>query len=317
MKVIVVGFGSIGKRHVDNLISLGIKDVVLCRSKLVGNRLNLKEINNIENILDFNPNFVIISNPTALHFSILKFLIKNNINFLCEKPLVHSKEEWLSIKSSLHNYEGFAKVVFNLRFHPCIIKVKELLNGNRIGKVNFARFFVGQYLPDWRPNSNHLESYSASKEMGGGVVMDLVHEIDIAEYLLGKPTNEIKSISDKVSNVTIDSVDVSEIIYKTENNCIVNIHLDYLFKGYARNFIINGDVYNLNCDLFNNTIKISGNSNIIIDNFEFNKFDRNDMYLNLLKDYIKGLHSARHISKLPSLMENQSVMNTCFQVNNN
>lgn len=317
MKVVVIGFGSIGKRHVNNLISLGINDIVLCRSKLTGNSLNLKEINNLESILDFNPNFVIISNPTALHFKTLKFLIEKNINLLCEKPLVHIKEEWISLKLSLQNYEGFAKVVFNLRFHPCIIKVKELLDENKIGKVNFARFFVGQYLPDWRPNSNHLESYSASKEMGGGVVMDLVHEIDVAEYLLGKPNSEIKSISDKVSNVTIDSVDISEIIYKTESKSIVNIHLDYLFKGYARNFIINGNKYNLSCDLFDNTVKISGNSNQIIDNFEFNKFDRNDMYLNLLKDYIKGLNNARHISKLPSLMENQSVMNTCFQVNNN
>ncbi|RMZ49959.1 gfo/Idh/MocA family oxidoreductase, partial [Flavobacteriaceae bacterium PRS1] len=305
MKVVVIGYGSIGKRHVKNLISLGIHDIILCRKKAKGNDLGLLEIENVEEIIKINPDFVIVSNPTFLHFQTLEFLIQNQFNILCEKPLLHSPEEWNLLKSLLGHYNGFSKIIFNLRYHPCIIKVKEIIASEELGKINFARFFVGQYLPDWRPDINHLESYSAKKGMGGGVVLDLVHEIDIAEYLLGQPQGKIHSIATKVSDVTEDSNDIAEIIYQTSNNEIVNIHLDYLYRGFARNFLISGKEYNLHCDLLENTIQFTGNQNKQIKTFEFKDFVRNDMYYNLLEDYIKGLTNPEHQTKLPSFYENE------------
>ena len=158
-----------------------------------------------------------------MHFQTLKFLIEHQFNILCEKPFLHKPEEWNSLKPLLKDYKGHANIIFNLRYHPCTQKVRGLLFDGVLGEINSARFFVGQYLPDWRPESNHLDSYSASKKMGGGVVMDLVHEIDIAEYLLGKPQGQIHSIVSKVSDVTIDSSDIAEIIYKTINLSLIHI----------------------------------------------------------------------------------------------
>ena len=316
MKAVVIGNGSIGKRHINNLISLGIDNITLCRSSLKGNDLNLKEILGLEEILKIQPNLVIVSNPTSLHFKTLEFLIQNQFNILCEKPLLHLSKEWELLKPLLKNYNGFSNVVFNLRYHPCIQKTKELLDNNELGEINSARFFVGQHLPDWRPETNHLESYSAHKEMGGGVVMDLVHEIDLAEYLLGKPKGQIHSIASKVSDVTIDSLDIAEVLYKTGNNKIVNIHMDYLYRGYSRHFLISGKEFNLHCDLFENTIKVTGNQNEQVQSFEFKDFERNDMYLNLLDDYIKSLTNTNYQTELPSFYDNESVMNTCFKINN-
>lgn len=313
MKVVVVGFGSIGKRHVNNLISLGIEDITLCRSKKTGNFLNLKEIDTLEEILLIKPNFVVVSNPTALHYETLQFLISNNINVLCEKPLLSSKKQWAPLENSLKKYNGKSKVVYNLRLHPCVQKVKEILEDNSIGSINYARFFVGQYLPDWRPNTNHLDSYSSHKKMGGGVVLDLIHEIDIANYLLGKPKEEVQFISKKISNVTVDSVDVAEIIYLSENNQLVNIHLDYLYRGYKRDFLINGSKFNLVCNLSKNTVKITGDNNQIVEQYSFNNFCRNDMYIDALKDYLKSLNNEDGI--LPSFIENIPVMETSFIVN--
>ena len=316
MKVVVVGYGSIGKRHVRNLVSLGFKDIVLCRSSANGNELNLKEVSKLEDIIKINPDFVIVSNPTSLHFQTLKFLVQHQFNILCEKPFLHKPKEWDLLKPLLKNYKGHANIVFNLRYHPCIQKVKELLQNNRLGEIYSGRFFVGQYLPDWRSGINHLESYSAFKDMGGGVVMDLVHEIDVAEYLLGKPQGEIHSIVSKVSDVTVDSADIAEILYRTINSEIVNIHMDYLYRGYSRHFSICGKEANLHCDLFKNTIKMTGDKNKKIEYFEFKDFERNDMYLDLISDYIKGLTNTSFQSSLPSFHENESVMHTCFQINN-
>lgn len=316
MKVVVIGYGSIGKRHVDNLIALGINEIVLCRSTLKGNNNNLKEINRLEDIISINPGFVIVSNPTSKHFEVLEFLIKNQFNILCEKPLVHKPEQLLFLKELLNDYKGIARVVFNLRFHPCIQKTREIIKTNKLGRIHFARFFVGQYLPDWRPNTNHLESYSASKEMGGGVVLDLVHEIDIAEYLFGSPDGVINSLVDRVSKVTVDSPDVAEVLYKSEDKVVINIHMDYLYRGYARHFLICGSNFNLKCDLFENTIQISGDKNEIIETFKFSDFERNDMYYGVLEDFIEVIKNKKSRSTLPSFLENESVMNTCFQVIN-
>lgn len=316
MKVVLIGYGSIGKRHVNNLLLLGIKDITLCRVIAKGNDLNLKEIEDINEVVKLEPDFIIVSNPTFMHYQSLKILLINQINILCEKPLIHTFEEWTLLKPLLEDYEGVASIVFNLRYHPCIQKVKELLEDNELGEVNFGRFFVGQYLPDWRLKINHLDSYSASKKKGGGVVMDLIHEIDIAEYLLSKPKGQINSIVSKVSDVTVDSVDIAEVIYKTINNKVVNIHLDYLYRGFSRHFLIVGKKANLHCDLFKNIIKITGNHNQLLKSFKYNDFKRNNMYIDLLKDYMESLINTDYHSRLPSFYENESVMNTSFQINN-
>ena len=92
--------------------------------------------------------------------------------------------------------------------------------------------------------------------------------------------------------------------------------MDYLYRGYSRNFLICGSNYNLHCDLFKNEIKITGNQNELIQSFDFKNFQRNDMYINLLNDYIELLTNNEMTSNLPSLLDNQSVMETCFKIKN-
>ncbi len=316
MKVVLIGFGSSGKRHVKNLINMGIRNIILFRRLKKGNEFNLNEISDFDEIIRINPDFVIVSNPTAFHFETLKFLIINKFNILCEKPLLNKLEEWVLLKELMKDYNGISRIFFNLRFHPCILKANDLIQNNYIGKLYSARFFVGQYLPDWRPHTNHLESYSAKKKMGGGVVNDLVHEIDIAEYLISKPQEMIHSMAIKLSDLTYDSEDIAEIIYKTKNNVLVNIHLDYLYRGYSRDFLIIGSNYNLHSDLFKNTIKITGDNNQIIESFQFENFEMNHMYAEALDDYINLLNGNVTESKLPTFFENESVMKTCFKINN-
>ena len=237
----------------------------------------------------------------------------NNINILCEKPIVHKKVDYQVLKKLLNKYTGKLRIAYNLRYHPAVIKTFEILNSNFIGKIFSAKFFVGQNLKKWRPTQNHLENYSAHKNLGGGVVYDLIHEIDLAEYLVGGPSKNIYSISEKVSDYTVDSIDVSEIIYKSTSSSIVNIHLDYLYNGSSRKFLLIGENGNLHCDLLKNSIVISKDS-IIIKEFYFQKFERNDMYFNLIKDYNNFVKDSNEKINIPTLLQNHNVMNTCFQI---
>ncbi|MBT3748588.1 MAG: Gfo/Idh/MocA family oxidoreductase, partial [Bacteroidetes bacterium] len=196
MKIGMIGYGSIGRRHVENLLFLGQKDIVLLREIGVGNPHNLQEVSTIEDLILAKPQAIILANPTSMHSKYLELILKDGIDILAEKPLVSSISEVNRLERELIEYSGVGMTAFNLRFHPCIQKAKEILSSGLLGNIYSARLYVGQYLPDWRPGKNYSEIYSAKKELGGGVVFDLIHEIDIACDLFGVPTGRISSIVD-------------------------------------------------------------------------------------------------------------------------
>ncbi|GHE53479.1 Gfo/Idh/MocA family protein [Roseivirga thermotolerans] len=312
MRVLVAGFGSIGRRHTQNLLSLGVDDIYLLRTKSAGNEFNLPEITDPKELVELKPDAVIVATPTSEHISLLNTLIDNNISFLCEKPLVHKKEDWARLRERSGDYSSLAMIGYNMRFHPVVKKLVELVNNQAVGRTLFARFFVGQYLPDWRPGKNHLEVYSAHKEQGGGVVLDLVHEIDMADLLFGEPLSKLAFISERVGNVTVDADDVAEISYISSSGTLVNIHLDYLFRGYKRDILISGEKGNIRADLFKNTISTTGVDDKTIQNFTFGSFERNDMYLDMLKDYIGRLGDKNHTPISDPF--NDRVTNTIFEI---
>lgn len=301
LKIGVIGFGSIGKRHCANLLELGVKDIVLLRDKSKGNDYGLEEIYNIDDFFLYNFDFVIISNPTAFHFDFLKPLINRNQNLIVEKPIAATENEYFQLKELLKSYQGHGLCAYNLRFHPAIKKVKELLDIGKAGRIYSARFFVGQYLPDWRPNTNYRDSYSSKSELGGGVILDLSHEIDLAYYLFGEVKSNFHSITTKLSNLDINTEDISEVHYQTENNSIISIHLDYLVQGYSRHFEVIGETAQINCDLFTNEIKVIGKNNEIIEIYNFDNFTRNDMYIEMLKYYLN--HFKEYQILTPNLLD--------------
>lgn len=313
MKIGVIGFGSIGKRHCENLLQLGISEIVLLRKNSSGNTLHLKEIYDEEDFFKHSFNAIILSNPTALHFEYLKILIKNNYNLLVEKPIVAFRHEANEIEQILKSYTGLGMCAYNLRFHPCIQKVQDLISENKIGKIYNARFFIGQYLPDWRPNADYSNSYSAKKTMGGGVVLDLIHEIDLALLLCGDVRKGFSSIIDRVSNLEIDTEDIAEIIYQSENNIVVNIHMDYLYRGYSRYFELIGELGRIYCDLFKAEINITFN-NEIKEKHVFNEFVRNDMYLNLMKYFISSIRDKQQ--PFPSLSDGLKSLHIALRAKN-
>jgi Predicted dehydrogenases and related proteins len=166
--VLVIGYGSIGKRHSDVLNNLGYKVVVVSRRNFKRSNFysNIEEALSKEDI-----QYIVIANETNMHLHTLQKL--NYLGYrgklLIEKPL--------ALTSNI-NFHPDIFVGYNLRFHPIIQKVKKMLRNTKVLSVNC---YVGQYLPTWRPNTDYTKCYSASKDLGGGVLNDLSHELD---YLL-------------------------------------------------------------------------------------------------------------------------------------
>jgi len=243
MKALVIGYGSIGRKHASILSNIGYEVSVLSNSEIDG-YIAFKDIN--EALVQL-PDYIVISNQTNQHFETLDFIAKHGYSgsVLTEKPL------FAKYKTFPENNFSVNAVGYNLRFHPVIQKIKEELANENILTFNV---YVGQYLPNWRRDSDYRKSYSSKKELGGGVLRDLSHELDYLTWILGK-WKCLASNGGHFSKLKIDSDDVFTILLKYESCPSVTLQMSYLDRVPTRRIVVNTDNSTLEADLINNTIK--------------------------------------------------------------
>jgi len=242
--VLIIGYGSIGKRHADILTDLG------CRVSILSKReINVKRsfFQISDAIKEENPDYIVIANNTVEHYSTLMELKKIGFKgqILIEKPLFHNK---MDIPTD--NYNN-VYVAYNMRFNPLLQRLKRELMGQ---KVISAQAYVGQYLPQWRPNQDYRRFYSAHKSEGGGVLRDLSHELDYVNWLLGS-WKSVSAIGGQYSDLEIDSDDVFSLMLEMENCPIVTIQLNYLDRVAHRNLLINTNQHVFQLDFINKTFQ--------------------------------------------------------------
>lgn len=267
MKVLIIGFGSIGKRHYEVLSKLSkIKSIDFVTKQDIKDTICYTNLEIIENINQYD--YFVISSETNKHFEQLEFLEKNVKNKLifCEKPLFQSKQN-LEIK----NNKIFVGYV--LRFHPLIEQLKEFVKNEKIILVNSK---CGQYLPSWRPNTDYRDCYSAKKEDGGGVLLDLSHEIDYVQYLCGK-IDKIKSYQVRISDLEINSDDLTMFLGKTDKNIFINISIDYISKITHRKLLVETLEHTYELDFIRNKL-VKKNKIGLEETYSFTNLERNYMF---------------------------------------
>lgn len=248
MNIIVIGYGSIGSRHARILTDLGYRVAVLSKRKI-----NYPLLYNsiTDAIREFNPEYVIIANETSRHLDVLYELIDQDFSgaVLTEKPLCANIN---AIKHFPKNRLKHLFVAYNLRFHPVIQKLKYILINEKVLSINI---YVGQYLPEWRPNTDYRQHYSAIKDLGGGVLRDLSHELDYLNWLFGDWIRLV-ALGGHYSNLEITSDDLFSIMIEMKNIPIVNIQMNYLDRFSRREIIINTNMHTYKADLVNNQLQI-------------------------------------------------------------
>jgi predicted dehydrogenase len=270
MKALIIGFGSIGQKHQQALSSLGITVKVLSRRPACGDYLTLKEA------LNECYDFAVVATETADHLKVFQALVDNNFkgHIIIEKPLSVRFEELDKFKNVDTDKVW---VAYNLRFHPTIIKLKELLYEDD-ALLYYAHFHVGQLLSTWRKNKDHLLTYSASKALGGGVAHDLSHELDLARWLFGD-FHEIIGKIGRYSNITIDSDDLCMVIAQAVKVPLLSINLNYLDTLPTRTIHLTSAKQTIVIDLIQSTIKT--NKEV----FSYNEGMKNS-YLNMWKEVV-------------------------------
>lgn len=259
MKILIIGLGSIGKKHVDAIISVKPDaNIFALRSAKTEDVYK-----NVENIYpgDSLPNtvdFVIISNVTSMHEATILEMLHYKCPLFIEKPVLASLNKADEILKKIETENILTYVACNIRFHPAIIFIKNYLATNK-PRINEVNIYCGSYLPDWRPNRDFKIVYSANKEMGGGVHLDLIHEIDYCSWLFGFPESYVAS-KQSVSSLAISSID-SANYHLRYNEFAVSITLNYYRKDARRILEILTSDDTLTVDLIENSVKsnLSGN----------------------------------------------------------
>ena len=233
MNVLFVGLGSIATKHIKDFVAIadvreiGYEITVLRRSiaELPENlvRYNINQITELDETV-YDAAF--ITNPTNLHYQILDQLKGKAKFYFIEKPIFESCDyDWKTLGLDENN----AYVACPMR-HAAVYKgLKGIVDANRVFS---SRLICSSYLPEWRPGIDYRQNYSAIKALGGGVTLDLIHEIDYMVGLFGLPEN-VFNIRGHYSDLEIDSDDLSVYIVQYKN-LLCEVHLDYFGREYQR-----------------------------------------------------------------------------------
>ena len=302
MKVLIIGLGSIAKKHIEAIKKIN-QDAVIYALRSSYNAKAFKGIIDFYNLADVpsDIDFILISNPTSLHSKTILNVIDLKKPLFIEKPLFDSiviNEEIFQLieEKKIKTYVGC-----NLRFHPALNFIKNYIQLDN-SKINEVNVYCGSYLPNWRPLQDYTKSYSAKQDLGGGVHLDLIHELDYTIWIFGTPI-KCDSIKRKVSNLLIDTFDYTNynLSYPGFN---VSITLNYYRSTPKRQIEIVLENETLICDLLTSTILNNENKIIFSDNdFNFSKTYLNQMnyFVDNLKNknlYMNNIHESFEILKI-------------------
>jgi predicted dehydrogenase len=307
MNILIVGLGSIARKHIDAIQFLNINATIYAL-RSTNNVVNEKVIINVFSIdnLDITFDFAIISNPTHLHFEYIQLLAKKNIPLFIEKPAIHTLDNSGKLISLIESKNLMTYVACNLRFHPCILFINKYLKSVPI-RINEVNVYCGSYLPDWRPGKDFRKIYSANENMGGGVHLDLFHEFDYITWIFGFP-NKSNSVRRNVSSIGINAIDYAN--YNLEyTNYNVSIILNYYRKKAKRTIEIISDNQIINIDLINNIVA-DENDQILFQSSNFEMintyYDQMQYFLNCLKQNVKPMNSLKEsIGVLKIVLNNE------------
>ena len=240
-KVLIIGSGSIQKTHM-KVLRLIDKNIII---HTIPTRKNLK--NELKKLKKFNPEYIVICSPSSFHYHHFLFIEKNFQNkiVLIEKPLFI---KFYSIGKNLNN-KYF--VGYNLRFHPVIIYLKKFLQKKKILSINIISH---SFLPSWR-KKNYKHSVTAKKKLGGGVLLELSHELDFLKWLF-KKVKILQVYNKQISELKINTDDILNVSGQANTKSFFNLNINFFSRINCRKIKVDGNKFSIEGDLINNTIKI-------------------------------------------------------------
>ena len=338
MNILIIGLGSIGQRHLRNLKKIEPKaqfyalrkkyttPLLNSKNKIIKgnikNKYSLKYINNLEEIIKntIKVDCAFVCTPTSHHVSQIIWLLKNDINCFVEKPLGSSLKNIKELEFLLKKKNKIITMIgFQLRFNPIIQYLENILKRKSpIGRVLTAHIHHGEHIKDFHPYEDYRISYAAIKNLGGGVILTQIHEIDYLLYLFKDyDFKNISFISSKVSNLKINVEDVfsANFLLKNNNNKILcSMNLNFLERPKKRKIYLVGEKGSINVCLNSQKVLIFKNNKKIVKRFIFKK---NDIFLKEIKFFLSRVKSKNVIPRSLNLFNGIKTLRFAIKLKNN
>lgn len=297
VRIAVIGLGNISIRHRRNLKQLYPSAIIYGMS---ASRQICKEavsdcdvlVSSIEELIKHQVEFAVIASPATFHAAHAIPLIRAGIPVLIEKPIAASVTDCDAIRVASREYNTPVAVAYCLRYLPSALKVKELLEMQKIGHLYNAIVETGQYLPDWRPSKDYRDCVSSRRELGGGVLLELSHEFDYIQWLLGPLTVEY-SVLRSSTELGLLVEDVADVVVSSTSGSIATIHLDFLQRKAHRKCRFIGSDGTLEWDLIQNSVTLISAEGVQII-YSDSYWDKNQMYLSMITDFVSLIHRTEN-----------------------
>jgi len=299
MRALIVGLGSIGKRHLKNLRSiLPTAEITVWRQHgqseddATLNPQANRFVYSIEDALQARPDIAIIANPAPFHIDTGMKLAQAGVSLLIEKPM---SNQILGIPAliELCAHRALTLMVgYNLRFQSALQALFHEIKTGTIGEVLCLQAEIGQYLPDWRPGHDYLQGVSAQRRLGGGVILELSHELDYARWLMGE-VSTVNSQTGKLGEITLDVEDTANIHLTFANGAMGNIHMNMIQRHSSRTCTVIGTEGTLSWDGIAGEVKrYSANTKTWQAIFASTNYERNEMFIRELEHFLMCVNTG-------------------------
>jgi predicted dehydrogenase len=309
MKILIIGLGGIGQRHLRNLRMLPGNDmqIIACDPRpnppVLTDQLKLEEgarleekynlaiFQDIEQALAQKPQAAFICNPTSLHVPSAIRAVQAGCAVFIEKPLSHDLEQVDKLISMVDSRGLTGVVGYQMRFHPCLQRLHTLVQEKKVGRILSVRAVVGEYLPGWHTYEDYRQGYAARQDLGGGVILSQIHELDYLYWLFGLP-RRVFGLGGHLSSLEVDVEDTADILMECMldgQSIPISLHQDYIQNPASRSCEIIGDAGKILADIRALTVDVFDGRGNQVESSSYAGFQRNQMFLDELKYFLEGM----------------------------
>ncbi len=314
MKFLVVGLGGIGQRHLRNLLTvLGQEaevravdpraDIPVLTDKLtvepgvtLQQKYGLHIYPDLASALEWRPEAVFVCTPTSLHVSTALQAARAGAHLFIEKPLSHDLQGVDELLAEVESRRLTAVIGYQMRFHPGLQRLHTLLREARVGRLLSVHAEIGEYLPGWHTYEDYRQMYASRRDLGGGVILSQIHEMDYLYWLFGLP-RRVFALGGHLSRLEVDVEDSADILleFQTEGRPLpVTLHEDYLQRPPSRGCKVVGDAGKILLDFPAASLTVYDAEGREAEKTAFADFQRNEMFLAEIRHFVQALQGQPH-----------------------
>jgi predicted dehydrogenase len=309
MKVLIIGLGGIGQRHLRNLRALLGNDVEIFAHDLrpsppvltdqlqieagttLEEKYNLRIYLDLDQALALNPAIVFVCNPSSLHIPAAMRAARAGCHLFIEKPLSNSLDQVDDLIELVEQHHLKAVVGYQMRYHPCLQRLYQLVLERKVGKILSVRAEIGEYMPGWHTYEDYRQMYASRKDLGGGVILSQIHEFDYLYWLFGLPRS-VYTLGGHLSDLEIDVEDTADTLMECAldgHPIPVMLHQDYLQRPLSRFCEVFGEAGKIRVDLRALKVDVFDGQGKQVETSSYEGFQRNQLFMDELKDFLEGI----------------------------